>query len=194
MEVDDALLVDFRAHEHVEMMVLLYVEEIVERVRPCVVGVVGLSEVCLGYVVVHDVRLEGVCHGIDERGGVVDTEVGTEHEALERLDVDVGVSEQSPIVEVVVLVMVKLTQGVLAVAHATDWSGERGAVCLIHWHRRRHLQGVLHWCRVHLLGVRQREVLAHGHHLADVERSVHTCREALEIGILQYALVVLVAQ
>ena len=43
MKVNTALLVDLRTEQHVEVMLILDVEQIVECVRPSVVGVVGLT-------------------------------------------------------------------------------------------------------------------------------------------------------
>lgn len=93
-------------------------------------------------------------HCIDERRGVVDTEVRAEDESFERLDVDKGIAKDTPVVEVVVLVMVKFAQLVLAVAHATYRSGECCTVLLVNRDGRRHLERVLHRSRIHLLIIR----------------------------------------
>ena len=148
-------------------MHLLYVKEIVERVRPCVVCVVGLAKCCLGNIVVDDIRMECMRHSVDERRCKIDTEVRTEGQSFQRFDVDIGVAEETPVVEVVVLVLIKLTERVLAVAHSAYRSCECSTILLIYRYRWRHLQCVLHRRSINLLVISQCEVLADGYYLVN---------------------------
>ena len=94
----------------------------------------------------------------------------------------------------VVLVVIFLAHGILAVAHTTHRTTESNTIFLVNGHDRRHLQGVFHRRYVHLLGVGNGEILTHTDHLINMIGSVHTCRQVFKVGILQYTIVLLVAQ
>ena len=153
-----------------------------------------MGEGGLGNVVVHDVRMVSISLRIDERAVVIDAEAGAERETLERLDIHVGITEEAPIVQAVVLVVIGFAQGILAVTHAAHGAGEGCAVLFIHRNDGRHLQRILHRGYVHLAGIGDGEVLAHGDVLVDVVRGVHAGRNVLEVRVLDDTVVLLVAQ
>ena len=75
-----------------------------------------------------------VCKRADECAVEVKTEVRTEYKTLHRLDVNIGITEDSPHVKTVVSVVIKLTDRVLTVAHTSYRTCESLAVLFIYRH------------------------------------------------------------
>ena len=193
-EVDDTLLGELTTQKDVEVMVGTQGEEIVGCVGPYPVGLVVVGECRLGDVVANHVRLVGVGQRIDERCLVVDTEVGLQREAFDRLQLYVGVSKYSPVVEMVVAVIILLAGRVLTVGHGANWTGKGLSVFLIYRYDRRHLQRVLHRSTVHLRGIGDREVLTHCKHLVEIPGSVQPGCNVLEAGVFQDTVHILIAK
>ena len=74
---------------------------------------------------------------------IVDTEVRTEEHALNRCDVNIRIGKDTPLLQTIVLVMVKLTHRVLTVTHTTYGTREGHAINLIDGQCGRHLQRIL---------------------------------------------------
>ena len=183
----------FHTGKHREVVVACNLEVVVGCVTPCPTHIVVGSECGAWYVVVHDVRLERVVHRANERMVVVETEIRTEHKALQRFHIYIGIAEHTPYLLCVVAVHVHLAQRVLAVAHTTHRTSECSAVFFIYRHRRRHLQRILHRCTIYLLRVSNRSVLAYTYNLVHIVCRVESGREVLEVRILQDTIVLLVS-
>ena len=104
----------------------------------------------------------------------VETEVRAEQQALDRLDVNKGVTEYTPHLQAVVAVVIEFTHWVLAVAHATHRTREGHAILFIYRQCRGHLQSILQRLAVHLVRVGDSGILADSHHLVHLETGVDT--------------------
>ena len=182
-----------QTNQNVERVLTQDVEVIVGRVRPRPLDGVLIAEVCSRRRVVHHIRMPCVGHAMDERRPVVETKIRTQCQALQRGNVDESITKDTPHLQAVVTVVIELAQRVLAVTHATHGTRERSVVLFIDGQRRRHLQGVLQRLAIDLARVSNGGILAHGHYLIDFISSIDTTREALEVGVLQDTIVVLVA-
>ena len=105
--------------EDIEAVLVCDLEIIVCCVRPCPTSLVGLVNIYLWNIVVHDVRVVSISKGADKCAVKVKTEVRTEQKSLHRLDVNISVTEDSPYIKTVVSVVIKLTYRVLTVTHTT---------------------------------------------------------------------------
>ena len=131
---------------------------------------------------------------MDERLVVVYTEVRAQYHAFYWLDVYVGITEHTPDLQAVVAVVIQLAQRILTVTHTAYRTTEGLVVLFIYRNRRSHLEGILHWEAVHLVGVAYSEVLTNSDKLVHVVAGIDTAREVLEVGIFQNTGVLLVAQ
>ena len=191
-EVLYALAVEFDTGQGVEGVVAeLHV--VIGGIGPGPLEVVGLTHGGGRGVVVHHVGVPGVGDGVDVTVIVVQTEVGTQGQALDGGDVHKCVAEDAPYLEGVVAVVIQFAERILTVAHAADGTGEGNAVFLIDRKGGGHLQGVLHGGAVHLGGVGDGEVLADGQPFEHFQAGVDTGGNVLEVRIFQDTLVVLVS-
>ena len=193
-EVVARLRVELQTGEDVECVLSSECEVVGGGVRPGPLHVVGLRNRSGRCGVVHHVGVPSVGHAVDEACIVVDTEVRTEQQTLDGSDVHVGITEDTPDLQTVVAVVIELAQGVLAVAHATNRTGEGHAVLFIDGHRRSHLQGVLQRLAVYLVRVSDGHVLTNGDEFVHLVAGVDTTGDALEVGVLQDTIVLLVAE
>ena len=125
---------------------------------------------------------------------VVKTEVGTQCKTLDGLNVDVAITKDTPHLQTVVAVVIKLAKRVLTVAHPTYRTREGNAVLFIDRYCGRHLQCVLQRLTVNLVRIGNRSILANGDHLVHLVAGVDTTGEALKVGVLQDTVVLLVSE
>ena len=99
---------------------------------------------------------------------VVDTEVRTEEHTLNWCDVNICIGKDTPLLQTIVLIMVKLTHWVLAVAHTTYGTRESHAVNLIDRQCGRHFQRILQWCTIHAVRIREGCIFTYGDNTVDL--------------------------
>ena len=131
---------------------------------------------------------------------VVETEGALDVEVLEGVDVDEGIAEHAPVCVAIVCIARKACQRVFAVGIAADGTCE-AAIGSIDGQRGIELKDVLEESArsLHLAGAVDGEVLAYGDDVAVVNLqelvvAVHAGREAAEIGVLDDAEVLVVAE
>ena len=130
---------------------------------------------------------------------VVQTEGSLDVQVLQGVDVDIGITEHTPVGVAVVLVTLQTSQRVLTVGVAAYRTGKLAGGG-IDGQRGVELQHVLQEAArgLHLTGAVDGEVLTDGHDVAVLDLhqlvlSVHTTREALEVGVLDDTLVLIVS-
>ena len=74
----------------------------------------------------------------------------------------------------IVTVMIRLAQRVLAVTHSTYRSGKSLAIFFIDRNCGSHLQRILHWGAIHLAGISNRKVFTNGNIFIHIIRRIHT--------------------
>ena len=104
-------------------------------------------------------------HRIDKRSLKIQTEVRTQGQSLDRLQFYEGITEDAPVVEVVIAVLILLTTRVLTVGHTSYRTCEGLAIFFVNRNDRRHLQGILHRMAIYLRGISQCYILTYGYNL-----------------------------
>ncbi len=126
---------------------------------------------------------------------VVEAECGLDVESLEGVDIDICVAEESPVFVAVVFVAFETGQRVLAVGVAADRPGELAGGG-VDRQRGIELQHILEESAggLQLVGAVEGEMLTDGKDGEGLELGVDSCRETLEVGILDDTEVFVVAQ
>ena len=129
-----------------------------------------------------------------ECGVVVKAEIGTESQAFHRLDVDIGIAEETPYVESIVAVESKFAKRILTVGHTAYRACVGDSVGLKYRYSRGHFESVFQRLAINLVCICKGEVLAYSQYAGDIERGVHSGRDILEVGVFEYTFVLAVAQ
>ena len=144
---------------------LAYLGNVLGCVRPCPVSLIVIRERCLGDVIVDNIGMISIRHRIDKRCLEIQTEVRTQGQSFYRLQFYESITEDAPVVEVVVAVLILLTTRVLTVGHTTHRTCEGLAIFFVNRNDGRHLQGILHRMAIYLRGISQSQILTYGYDL-----------------------------
>ena len=190
--VQAALAIQLDTGQCREMMIVSQFKTVVGRVGPSPLHVIGLREGGGRSIVVHHIRVPCISDGMNVGSIIVDTEIGTEQKTLNRGDIQICISENTPDLKCIIAVVIQFTERVLTVTHTAHRPGEGNAVLFIDRKGRGHLEGVLHRSAVYLGSMGNRQVFADGKPLEYFQTGIHAGCDVLEIGIFQDTLVILV--
>ena len=175
-------------------MNILYIEEIVQSVRPCVISIVGLTKVGSCCIVIHNIWCKGMRQCINEWCSIVDSEIWAKQQPLDRGNVNIHISEYMPIVKMIILIMIQFAHRILSVAHTTNRTTKCNTVLFINRYYWAHLQSILHRSTINLFVVAYSEVLTYFDDVIESVRVIHTGLNTWEVCVLQDTIIFLIAQ